>query len=220
MTNARQQSKAATIELILRAAKAEFAEHGLEKANVKKIAERAGVTKQLVYHYYNSKEQLFACVLDVSSDNTMTALTALEFDHLPPVEGLRVLIEHLFDAYQRDPEMAQLATEGIRFHDSHTTPANRFIDLGPQLTEKMTKLIDRGCASGEFRSDLNPELVFVTTCLMVAGAYTNRYLIDSLSTISTRNCEDLQVWRRFTADFVLAALIAPPSPADVKAGNA
>ena len=209
MTNSRQQSKAATIELILQAAKAEFAEHGLEKANVKKIAERAGVTKQLIYHYYNSKEQLFACVLDASSDNTMTALAALEFDHLPPKEGLRLLIERLFDAYQKDPELGKLATDGIRFHDSHTTPGNRFIDLGPQLTEKMTRLIERGRESGEFEKELNAELIFVTACLMVAGAYTNRYMIDSLSTISTRNAEDMQLWRRFTADFIMAALLAP-----------
>lgn len=209
MTNSRQQSKAATIELILQAAKAEFAEHGLEKANVKKIAERAGVTKQLIYHYYNSKEQLFACVLDASSDNTMTALAALEFDHLPPKEGLRLLIERLFDAYQKDPELGKLATDGIRFHDSHTTPGNRFIDLGPQLTEKMTRLIERGRESGEFEKELNAELIFVTACLMVAGAYTNRYLIDSLSTISTRNAEDMRLWRRFTADFIMAALLAP-----------
>ncbi|MGB1907714.1 MAG: TetR/AcrR family transcriptional regulator, partial [Spongiibacter sp.] len=208
-TNSRQQSKAATIELILQAAKAEFAEHGLEKANVKKIAERAGVTKQLIYHYYNSKEQLFACVLDASSDNTMTALAALEFDHLPPKEGLRLLIERLFDAYQKDPELGKLATDGIRFHDSHTTPGNRFIDLGPQLTEKMTRLIERGRESGEFEKELNAELIFVTACLMVAGAYTNRYLIDSLSTISTRNAEDMRLWRRFTADFIMAALLAP-----------
>jgi len=209
MTNSRQQSKAATIDMILRSARAEFAEHGLEKANVKKIAERAGVTKQLVYHYYASKEQLFACVLDASSDDTMTTLAALEFEHMAPTEGLKLFLERLFDAYQSDPELASIATDGIRFHDSHTTPGNRFIDLGPQLTDKMKRLIERGIATKEFKTDLNPELIFVTACLMVAGAYTNRYIIDSLSTISTRNSEDMQVWRSFTSDLILAAVLAP-----------
>jgi hypothetical protein len=73
----------------------------------------------------------------------------------------------------------------------------------------MKRLIERGIETKEFKTDLNPELIFVTACLMVAGAYTNRYIIDSLSTISTRNCDDMQTWRSFTADFVLAAVLAP-----------
>ena len=41
------------------AARAAFAEGGLEGARVDDIARRAGINKQLVYHYFGSKDGLF-----------------------------------------------------------------------------------------------------------------------------------------------------------------
>lgn len=211
MNKSRHNGKAATIRQIIKAARREFAENGLDKTNVQKIAERAGVTKQLVYHYYQSKEQLFACVLDESSDDAMSAMTALELDHIRPTEALRLMLSQMFDLYQDDPELASLATEGIRFHDSHTTPRNRFVDLGPVLTKKMRSIIERGIASGEFATNLNPDLVFTTTSLMVSGAFTNRYVIETLGGLDTRQVGNMNVWRKYTEDLILAAITSKPA---------
>jgi len=49
----------ATPERILGAAIDEFVEHGLAGARVDRIAERAGVNKQLLYRYFGSKDALF-----------------------------------------------------------------------------------------------------------------------------------------------------------------
>lgn len=47
-----------TPERILDAAAAEFAEHGFAGSRVDRIARRAGCNKQLLYHYFGSKEGL------------------------------------------------------------------------------------------------------------------------------------------------------------------
>ena len=47
-----------TPERILDAAAAEFAEHGFAGSRVDRIAKRAGCNKQLLYHYFGSKEGL------------------------------------------------------------------------------------------------------------------------------------------------------------------
>jgi AcrR family transcriptional regulator len=48
---------------IIEAATQEFAEHGLAGARVDRIAKRARVNKQLLYHHYGDKQQLFREVL-------------------------------------------------------------------------------------------------------------------------------------------------------------
>lgn len=213
MSKSRHNGKATTIKQIIKSARREFSEHGFDKTNVQKIAERAGVTKQLVYHYYQSKEQLFACVLDESSDEAMTAMTALELDHLPPTEAFRVMFNHMFDIYESDPEMASLATDGIRFHDQHTSPRNRFVDLGPALNTRMRSIIERGIARGEFATTLDLNFIFTTASLLVSGAYTNRYVIQALSGVDVRQEEAMKAWRQYSISLLVAALSSGVPPA-------
>ena len=49
---------------IVAAAVAEFAENGFAGARVEAIGRRAGVNKQLLYHYFGGKDELFRAVLD------------------------------------------------------------------------------------------------------------------------------------------------------------
>ena len=81
--------KRETIRRILDAARQEFAAKGLADARIDVIAQQAGVTKQLVYHYFKGKTDLFACVLDESSEKAMSDLVAMDLDHLAPVEAMR-----------------------------------------------------------------------------------------------------------------------------------
>lgn len=50
---------------ILAAALAEFATRGYEAASTNAIAAKAGVAKGLVFHYFGSKEQLFAALFEL-----------------------------------------------------------------------------------------------------------------------------------------------------------
>jgi TetR/AcrR family transcriptional regulator len=49
---------------IMDAARDEFAAHGLAGARIDAIARRAGLSKQLLYHYFPSKEALFQEILE------------------------------------------------------------------------------------------------------------------------------------------------------------
>lgn len=60
----RPRDSAATKELLLSAATAEFAEHGPAGARIDRIAERAGANKRLLYVYFGDKEALFEAVLE------------------------------------------------------------------------------------------------------------------------------------------------------------
>lgn len=198
--------KVETLNRIIRAATEEFASKGLDGAHIQNIATNAGVTKQLIYHYYMNKENLFACVLDESSEAAMSELAKLELGDAPPAEALRLMLYHVFDYFRNDPVLSSLASEGIRYHGSNETPRNRLVGLGPQLTSKMDGIIKEGVEAGIFNDKLKSNYVFSAAILIVCGAYTQSYLIESLGNIDLGDEKTLDSWKVFAADLILAAV--------------
>ena len=66
-----------TRQRILQAAQREFADHGPAGARVDQVAQRAGVNKRMIYHYFDSKDGLFRAVL---SSVLADAMTEVESD--------------------------------------------------------------------------------------------------------------------------------------------
>ena len=59
-----QVKKSGIRELIHEAAKREFLELGFEKASLRQIAARAGVTKGNIYTYFKNKDELFSSIVE------------------------------------------------------------------------------------------------------------------------------------------------------------
>lgn len=205
-TGCGEQGKRNTMNRLLAAARVEFARKGLAGARVEEIARDAGVTKQLVYHYYSSKEGLFVAVLDESSGNIMSELVSLNVEQLPPHEAMRTVLNHFFDQYRLDPFLGSLALEGIRYHDGHQTPRNHFLEMAPSLIAKLDAILVRGAASGDFRTGINPRLLLASASLVTTGWFTNRYSMSALAGLDTDSEEGMSTWRQYSADFVLASI--------------
>jgi AcrR family transcriptional regulator len=87
---------------LLAAARAEFAERGLEGARVDRIAEAAGVNKERIYGHFGNKEQLFEAVLSA-------ALT--EAAELKPAAELTDPASYAaatFDFHRSNPDLIRL----------------------------------------------------------------------------------------------------------------
>lgn len=98
----RPRNSAATKELLLSAATAEFADYGLAGARIDRIAERAGANKRLLYAYFGDKDQLFEAVLQ----RQIGKLT----EETPIVDGnLVAFAAARFDFMLAHPETARLA---------------------------------------------------------------------------------------------------------------
>jgi len=205
-------SKKATIARLLQVARAEFSAKGLNGARVEDIARAAGVTKQLIYHYFSSKEQLFACVLDASADKITSELLALELDHLPPRDALRVLLTHACDQYRSDPALGSLAQQGLRYHDDHASERSRFPELVPALTAQMQRLLERGQRSGDFRPDIDARLFHAASSLLTTGGFTNRYMVSAVAGFDTTSPEGMAAWRDFAVNFALSAVLVDLRP--------
>jgi AcrR family transcriptional regulator len=86
---------------ILDAAFREFAEHGVAGARVDRIAKSAGCNKNLIYVYFDSKEALFATVLD---RHLSEAYAGIAFTP----EDLPGFARRVFDYAQGNPDVYRL----------------------------------------------------------------------------------------------------------------
>ena len=94
----------ATRNKLLTAARLEFARHGFAGARVDEIAERAGVNKQLVYHYFGDKDALYLAVLEWVYADIREQERQLNLEGLPPEKAIRKLIEASFDYLAANPD--------------------------------------------------------------------------------------------------------------------
>lgn len=201
-----EPGKRNTLRRLIEAARLEFADKGLAGVRMEELAREAGITKQLIYHYYGSKEGLFVAVLDECSERVMSELVALDVDALPPGPAMRAMLNHFFDQYRHDPLLGALALEGIHYHDTHQTPRNRFLELTPTLIDKLDGILRRGAVAGDFKTDINPRLFLATAALLTTGWFTSRYSMSALAGLDTVSEEGMSTWRQYSVDFILASI--------------
>lgn len=69
-------------EQLLDIGRAVFAEKGFEAASIEEIAQRAGISKPVVYEHFGGKEGLYAVVVDRETSKLLDRITAaLDADH-------------------------------------------------------------------------------------------------------------------------------------------
>ena len=99
-----------TKRLIREAAAVEFAEHGQNGTTVERIAARAGINKERIYHYFGDKAALFGAVVREEAEKVARAV--------PPgsvrVEDFGEIAGRTFDYQQAHPDLARLVIwEGL-----------------------------------------------------------------------------------------------------------
>lgn len=76
---------------ILATAQEVFAEHGFRSADVKTIAERAGVGKATIYKFFDSKEALLLIIVEENLNHIRDIVLKQLISNKPPLERLRAV---------------------------------------------------------------------------------------------------------------------------------
>lgn len=79
-----------------------FAQHGYSHTSVKMIAEKADVSKGLLYNYFDSKKALLHAVLQDAIDSGKEVMKVLEDERKSAGEILIKIVDSLFDLIQDD----------------------------------------------------------------------------------------------------------------------
>lgn len=165
----------ATRERILGAAREEFAAAGLGGARIDAIAEAAGANKQMIYHYFGSKDLLFSAALEAEYAQFRAAEKALDLDRLDPIDALRTLVIFTWHYYLEFPGFVPMVNSANLHKARHLVTSEVIRDTSPPFIARMKRILDRGVARGVFRSNIDPVQLQITISGLNFHYLTNRF---------------------------------------------
>ena len=146
-------------EELLELAAAMFAERGLKATTVRDIADAAGILSGSLYHHFSSKEQMVEEVLGTFLDWLFTRYREILATETNPLARLRGLFLASFEAIEHHhAEVVIYQDEAKRLSGQ---PRFAFVDeRNREQREMWVGLLREGIAAGEFRADLDVDLVY------------------------------------------------------------
>ena len=147
--------------LILDAAVRAFARRGFHSCRVSDVADEAGVAYGLVYHYFQSKEQILDTLFTERWALMLGAIEAI--DARPGTSArdkLAMVASFIFDSYRHEPDLMKVIIVEV------TRAANSFgrahLDAIREAYTRIARIVERAQREGAFTSAVSP--VFAAMC--------------------------------------------------------
>src|ERR671910_3191969 len=151
-------AKAAPVDkrrIILDAAVRVFARQGFHTCRVSDIADEAGVAYGLVYHYFQSKDEVLDTLFLERWDVLLEAIREIDASGEPARAKLRAIAGFIIDSYRHDPELMKVIIVEV------TRAANSFgrthLPEIRQAYDAIAKIVADAQRAGEFRTDVSSE---------------------------------------------------------------
>ncbi|MAM12451.1 MAG: TetR family transcriptional regulator [Rhizobiaceae bacterium] len=201
-----KRDTAATRLALLHAAVAEFTEFGYEGGRVDRIAKNAGVNKQLVYHHFGSKADLYRATLEEVYREIREREQQLHLDELEPEDAMRALIGFSFDYLSEHPEFVTLLNDENRMEAYHLKMSDKITDMHSPLVQIIEETLDRGVAVGIFNNRFDPVDLYLSIAGLTFFYFANRHTLSVIFNRDMTTARHMQQRRAHIIDFVLSSL--------------
>jgi TetR/AcrR family transcriptional regulator len=201
-----EESRAA----ILKAAVAEFSEHGIAGARTDAIARAAHVNKALLYYYFKDKDALYEAVLDhVFSGMRARVLPVLE-SGLPPRQKMLEYLGTYFDYIAANPRFPRVVQREWMRSGAGTARMQRVAKrYFRPIFEKLVGVLRDGIEAGEFRA-VNPMDFLPSVAAVIVFYFAAAPVMKTLLKVDPLSEERIRERRAFVLEFISAALFTRP----------
>ena len=142
---------------IQRAAVQVFAERGFHRTRVSDIAKRAGVAYGLIYHYFESKEDVLNSVFTENWSVFLKVVRDIDQDEDTPAgDRLAAIAALLIDALRAQPALIQVIIQEFSRSDRFIQPKK--VDAFREGFGVVESIIASGQAKGEIRKAVDPQV--------------------------------------------------------------
>jgi TetR/AcrR family fatty acid metabolism transcriptional regulator len=138
-------------QLILDAAVRVFARKGYHTCRVGDIAEEAGVAHGLLYHYFDSKEELLETIFRNTWTLMLDTIRGVEELDDPARETLRKVAAIVLRSWRDTPDIVRVLVREV----TRSPHLQQEIEETEQAFHALERVIEKGKESGEFREDVN-----------------------------------------------------------------
>jgi AcrR family transcriptional regulator len=146
--------------LILDSAIHVFADQGFHHCRVSDVADEAGVAYGLVYHYFDSKEEILNQLFSERWQLMLDAITEIDSQQIPARDKLYMVASFIIDSYRHEPQLMKVIIVEV------TRAANSFgaTHLGKirEAYSMIATIVDGARQDGSFKSDISAD--FAAMC--------------------------------------------------------
>jgi TetR/AcrR family transcriptional regulator, fatty acid metabolism regulator protein len=187
--------------LILDAAVHVFARRGFYHCRVSDVADEAGVAYGLVYHYFQSKDEILDTLFLERWDLMLEYIDEVDRREISAREKLSEVASFIVDSYRYDPDVMKVIIVEV------TRAANSFgrthIDKIREAYGKIAAIVRKAQESGEFGDSVTPEFAAMAFYGAVEQVLT-QWIFDE----TTSPDEEFERAKRFIVSTICDGLTA------------
>lgn len=174
----RARDSVATKGIILKHALKEFADKGFDGARIERIVKAAGVNVSLAYQYFGSKSGLFIAVMEQAYAVMRANHRDIDIRDLEPMPAMEALVRSTFRIFVNYPEIIGLLNSENVHRGKHIAKSPYIKGLYNPLLDTIGLLVSRGARAGTFRSDVDPQDLFISLTGMGYFYLSNKYTLS------------------------------------------
>ncbi len=187
MKTRKNRSSDLSKQKILSAALDEFTAKGFDGGRVDRIVANSGVSKNLLYYYFGSKDKLFLTLLENAYAAMRRDQTDETMDDAPPLQVMERFVCNTFRHFVKHPEIVTLLASANLHLGRHLDGSEVIQDLFDPLVNSIEKTLSRGKKEGVFRQNVDVIDLYISiaglgffyqSCRFTLGKLFNRDLED------------------------------------------
>jgi AcrR family transcriptional regulator len=155
MATARSQAAADKRRLILDAAVRAFARQGFHACRVSDIADEAGVAYGLVYHYFDSKDEVLDTLFLDRWNVLLELIRETDRREISARDKLYAVASFIIDSYRHDPELMKVII--VEVTRAANTFGRRHIGVIREAYGALAEIVAEAQRAGEFSDAVTPQ---------------------------------------------------------------
>lgn len=190
---------------ILQAAEHQFGEKGFYGARIDEIARLSGLNKNMIYHYFDSKENLYLTVLADMYRRLEEQEQYIISRNLHGQQLIQALISSYFDFLSANPYFVSLLMNENLLQGKFMKQLPRS-QVQRKTLDGIAQLIQESCDSGVFRRDIDVKQTVLTLNAICFSNFSNRYTFSQLIGYEMDN-KIMALRKQQTIDIMLSYLM-------------
>jgi TetR/AcrR family transcriptional regulator, fatty acid metabolism regulator protein len=197
--------------LILEAGVRVFAHRGFHSCRVSDVADEAGVAYGLVYHYFDSKEEILDTIFVERWQLMLDAIEAIDRTDATAREKLELVASFIIDSYRNSPDVMKVIIVEV------TRAAHSFgrehIEQIRTAYDRIALIVEGASREGVFKRDISPQ--FAAMCFYGA---IEQLLSGWIFGVLPRTDEEYERAKGLVVETICGGLEARPAPDSAVSG--
>jgi AcrR family transcriptional regulator len=166
----------------------------------------------MLYHYYDSKENLYIAVIEDVYQTVRMAEQDLHIEEDEPRVGLERLIDFTFRHFASSPDLIRIVINENLLDAKYLKKSELVPAMTTKLSTSLKVLLERGVKEGVFVRNADPVQLWLTIFSLCWVHLANKYTMSWTLQIDLTDTTWLEMRRRHVIDVVTTYLCSPETP--------